>query len=175
MQAALRDLQRVMTAMPPSAPPFAVLRVGLDHFRGLNERLGTAAGDALLTMVMQRLQSGIREHEAVIRLPGDEFAVVLHSVSSVLRAGRAADRLHALAQEPYLFGGERVELCCCMGLALSPMDGCEAEHLLYRAGIALQHAKAAGSGVVQFFEPAMALSRKPMLSALTGSLLKGAA
>ncbi len=164
-----------MDAISAQAMPFAVLRIGLDNCHNLQERFGPFAGEALQRMMVVRLQSGIREQEAVLRLPADEFAVVLQAVTSVVRAGRAADRLHALIQEPYPLGGDTVQLCCSMGLALAPMDGYDAETLLHRAGVALQYAKAAGSGVVQFFEPAMALSRKPMVHALSGALISGAA
>jgi diguanylate cyclase (GGDEF)-like protein len=160
MRTATERLEAAIAALPPGGAPFAVLRIGMDGFRVVNETLGHAIGDDVLELAEQRLQAAVREHEIVVRLPGDEFAVLLHSVESVLRAGAAADRLNDLVQRVYLVQGEVVNVTACLGIALAPEDGTRAELLLQRAGAALQCAKASGIGMVQFFEPAMEENRK---------------
>ena len=149
-----------IAALPSGKSPFAVLRIGMDDFRLVNDTFGIAIGDEVLDLAGKRLQAAVREQEFVVRLPGDEFAVLLHPMDSVIRAGAAADRLSDLLQRVYLVEGEVVNVTACLGVALAPEDGTDAEVLLQRAGAALQCAKAAGTGMVQFFEPAMEENRK---------------
>ncbi len=160
MKTAVERLEMAIAALPVSASPFAVLRIGMDDFRLVNETHGHAIGDEVLELAERRLQAAVRENEVVVRLPGDEIAVLLHSVESVMRAGAAADRLNDLLQRVYLVQGEVVNVTACIGVSLAPEDGIHAELLLQRAGAALQCAKAAGIGMVQFFEPAMEEDRK---------------
>ena len=160
MRTAVERLEMAIAALPNSCSTFAVLRIGMDDFRLVNETHGHAIGDEVLQLAERRLQAAVREHEIVVRLPGDEFAVLLHSVESVMRAGSAADRLNDLLQRVYLVQGEVVNVSACVGVSLAPEDGVRAEPLLQRAGNALQCAKAAGIGLVQFFEPAMEEDRK---------------
>lgn len=160
MRTATERLQRAIAALPQDGAPFAVLRIGMDRFRVINATFGHTIGDEVLDLAENRLQASIREHEIVVRLPSDEFAVLLHSVESVIRAGSVADRLNELLQRVYLVDGEVVNVTACMGVALAPDDGVHAELLLQRAGAAMQCAKAAGMGMVQFFEPAMEEERK---------------
>jgi diguanylate cyclase (GGDEF)-like protein len=160
VRTATQRLEAAIGALPPGGAPFAVLRIGMDDFRVVNETMGHAIGDEVLELAEKRLQAAVREHEVVVRLPGDEFAVLLHSVESIVRAGTAADRLNDLLQRVYLVQGEVVNVTACLGIALAPEDGTGAEILLQRAGAALQCAKSAGLGMVQFFEPAMEENRK---------------
>ena len=160
MRSATERLEMAIAALPQKGEPFAVLRIGMDQFRAINDTFGHAIGDEVLASAEQRLQAAVREHEIVVRLPGDEFAVLLHTMDSVLRAGAAADRLNDLLQRVYLVQGEVVHLTACFGVALAPEDGDHAEMLLQRAGAALHCAKMAGSGTVQFFEPAMEQNRR---------------
>lgn len=160
VRSAVECLATAMAALPQNPPRFAMLQFGFDDFRRVNEALGRDAGDSILELAEQRLATSVREYEAVVRLPGDEFAVLLHSVGTVIRAGRAADRLNAIVQQPYYVGDVAVTLTASVGMALSPEDGDDAELLLRRAGRALRCAKDVGSGTVQFFEPAMEISRR---------------
>ena len=160
MRTATDRLEMAIAALPRGGGSFAILRIGMDDFRVVNETMGVAVGDEVLELAAKRLSSAVREQEIVVRLPGDEFAVLLHSVESVIRAGAAADRLNDLLQRVYLVQGEVVNITACIGVALAPEDGTHAELLLARAGAAMLCAKAAGTGMVQFFEPAMEKNRK---------------
>lgn len=163
VRSAVECLEAAMVVLPQSHPRFAVLQFGFDGFRQVNETFGRGIGDAVLREAEHRLSGSVREFELVVRLPGDEFAVLLHSVGSVLRAGRATDRLNAILQVPYSIQDVTVTLTASVGMALSPEDGTDAEGLLRRAGRALRCAKDVGSGTLQFFEPAMEARRKRVI------------
>lgn len=160
MEHGAEQLAQAMAGLPPDIAPSVVLHLGLDNLQSLTGTYGQAAADTLRTLANQRLLQSVREHEAVVQLANDEFAVLLHSVTSVLRAGRAADRLHRLLEQSVtLPDGTTLHVSACVGVALCPEDGCDARSLLHRASIALRHARAAGAGLIQFYEPAMESSR----------------
>ncbi len=70
----------------------AALYVDIDGFKMVNDTYGHAAGDRVLTVVGQRLQRGMREHDTVGRLGGDEFVVLLESSAQEVLAGRRSQR-----------------------------------------------------------------------------------
>ena len=81
----------------------AVCWVDLDGFKELNDQFGHEAGDVVLRVVAQRLQAGVRNHDLVARMGGDEFALLL----TALRAPNG--RIFALAQGPLSIGGHRYD------------------------------------------------------------------
>jgi len=122
----------------------AVLFVDMDGLKRINDRLGHAAGDAAIRMVAEGLRSAVRAHDAVGRVGGDEFAVLMSrmghekGLASAARIGRAIGRL-TLVHE-----GEAVPLSVSIGLA--PFTGGEVpEALLDRADDAMYRAKRGAS------------------------------
>lgn len=121
-----------------------VLFVDMDGLKRINDRLGHAAGDAAIRMVAEGLRNAVRAHDAVGRIGGDEFAVVMSRIghdrglASAARIGRAIGRL-TLVHE-----GEAVPLSVSVGLA--PFTGAEpAESLLDRADGAMYREKRAAA------------------------------
>ncbi len=62
--------------------PFTVISLDCDNFKAVNDRLGHAAGDALLGSVARTLASSVRKTDVVARVGGDEFVVLLSETGS---------------------------------------------------------------------------------------------
>ncbi|MDO9003050.1 MAG: GGDEF domain-containing protein [Aquabacterium sp.] len=128
--------------------PFTVLMVDIDHFKRINDRLGHAAGDAVLCAVSQALQAQAREVDRVARFGGEEFCVLLpHTLHE--GALLAAERLrHAISQINIPWADETITVTISTGLATAN-DSLEAlASLLRRADDALYQAKAEGRNKV---------------------------
>ncbi|MFO1425998.1 MAG: GGDEF domain-containing protein [Steroidobacteraceae bacterium] len=80
----------------------ALLYVDLDHFKKVNDTVGHAAGDQLLTIVAQRLRSCVKDGDTVARLGGDEFTVVLRNVLDPESASMVAERIIEAVKMPVI-------------------------------------------------------------------------
>jgi diguanylate cyclase (GGDEF)-like protein/PAS domain S-box-containing protein len=138
-----------------STEKVAVLVLGLDNFKAINDTLGHAVGDKLLHGVAKRLRSSLREEDKLARLNSDEFAVVQSGLARPDEAGMLARRLLDAIADPYLIDGNSVVIGASIGIAMAPGDGEDAERLLKSADMALSRAKADARGTFSFFESAM--------------------
>jgi diguanylate cyclase (GGDEF)-like protein/PAS domain S-box-containing protein len=138
-----------------SAEKVAVLVVGLDNFKAVNDALGHGIGDKLLRGVAKRLRSTLREEDTLARLNSDEFAIVQSGLARPEDAVFLAKRLLQAIGEPYLLDGHSVVIGASMGIAMAPGDGDESEKLLKNADMALSRAKNDSRGTFSFFEAGM--------------------
>ena len=118
-----------------------LLIVDLDHFKEINDTLGHAAGDVLLTQVAHRIEAAVPQADAVCRLGGDEFAVLLGGFVRAEEADALAGRLLRVLAEPVSFDGLRLSIEGSVGVACYPEDASSFEELLKRADVALYQAK----------------------------------
>lgn len=132
--------------------PLALILVGLDHFRLVNETWGHSHGDRVLAQFGRHLADGLGEGWTVARVGGDEFAVVVedaaepHQLPGVLEKIRQA--LLSPLEGP---GGSRQVVGGSMGVALFPDDAGDAGELLKAADAALEQAKLRQRGGVRFY------------------------
>ena len=138
-----------------SAEKVAVLVLGLDNFKAVNDTLGHGIGDKLLRGVAKRLRSTLREEDVLARLNSDEFAVVQSGVTRPEDAVLLARRLLEAIGDPYLLDGHSVVIGASIGIAMSPGDGDESDRLLKNADMALSRAKNEFRGTFSFFEAEM--------------------
>ena len=137
------------------AEKVAVLVLGLDNFKAVNDTLGHGIGDKLLRGVAKRLRSTLREEDILARLNSDEFAIVQCGVARPEDAVLLARRLLEAIGDPYLLDGHSVVIGASIGIAVSPGDGDESEKLLKNADMALSRAKNDFRGTFSFFEAEM--------------------
>ncbi|QIG99576.2 EAL domain-containing protein [Bradyrhizobium sp. 6(2017)] len=135
-----------------STDKVAVLILGLDNFKAVNETLGHGIGDKLLRGVAKRLRSTLREEDALARLNSDEFTIVEGGVMRPEDAVLLARRILDAIGEPYLLEGHSVVIGASIGIAMSPGDGEDSEKLLKSADMALSRAKSEFRGTFSFFE-----------------------
>ncbi|WP_245330662.1 EAL domain-containing protein [Bradyrhizobium sp. AS23.2] len=133
----------------------ALLMLGLDNFKAVNDTLGHAVGDKLLRGVAKRLRSTLREEDALARLNSDEFAIVQNGLTRPEDAVLLANRLLTAIADPYLLDGNSVVIGASIGIAMAPGDGDDSEKLLKSADMALSRAKADARGTFAFFEAAL--------------------
>jgi diguanylate cyclase (GGDEF)-like protein len=127
-------------------PFLAVLFVDLDNFKGVNDTLGHARGDRLLTLVAERLLTAVREVDTVARLGGDEFAVLLEDLTAEDAALVVAERAISLIAAPFDLAGETVTVGASIGVAVRSGDSTGPETLIAEADAAMYEAKGLGKG-----------------------------
>lgn len=129
----------------------AVLFVDLDRFKAVNDSLGHARGDRLLSLVAERLLAVVRPAETVARLGGDEFALLLEDVASGDEALAVGERVVGAFVAPFQLAGEPVKASVSVGVAFRSAAGATVAELVQEADAAMYEAKRTGKArVVQF-------------------------
>jgi diguanylate cyclase (GGDEF)-like protein len=142
-------LDRVTAAVAgaETGPPTVVCLVDLDGFKGVNDRDGHAAGDAVLKAVTSARSGVVRETDTVARLGGDEFAV-LAEVSDAAAGEILAERVRRAVAA----AGHDSGVTASVGAAVV-LPGDAVEELLHRADSAMYRAKTAGGNRVTTLVP----------------------
>jgi len=154
----------------------ALLYLDLDRFKSVNDTLGHTAGDGLLRQVAERLRASAREGDLIARLGGDEFAVLQTGTAQPAGSTALAKRLIEALSQPFDLDGHQAHIGTSVGVAVAPFDGDHAEALIKSADLALYRAKAAGRGVLRYFEPEMDARmqlRRQLESDLRGAIVRG--
>ena len=132
---------------PEAGSPGSKLTVfclDLDGFKGVNDRFGHAAGDAVLVAVADRLRASVRDADFVCRIGGDEFVILLPNITDG-EAVAVARRIISRVSEPFEFA-PTARVGASIGLASAPRDGMTADELLSAADRAMYEAKRRGKG-----------------------------
>jgi diguanylate cyclase (GGDEF)-like protein/PAS domain S-box-containing protein len=132
-----------------------LLALDLDDFKGVNDAMGHAAGDALLWSVAQRLGSCVRPQDLAARLGGDEFAVLLKPPSTAQDGRVLAAKVLETLSEPVEIDGRPLRVAASVGIAEFEGDAIDLEELLVHADLALYEAKAAGRGRYAVYVPTL--------------------
>ena len=152
---------------------FAVLALNLERFHLINDSYSHAAGDHLLCQVADYLGRSLRGGDILARLSADQFAILLHGLSSNDEALETATHLLDLPAFTVLNSQQTLHIRCRIGLATSD-DGNDAETLLRDADNALQSARRNASSPIQVFQASMydnVLNRLTLESELRDALM----
>jgi diguanylate cyclase (GGDEF)-like protein len=142
----------------------ALLYIDLDGFKPVNDRLGHAVGDLLLTQVAKRLRSRVRQADTLARLGGDEFTIVLTTMHTAKEAEMVAASLLESLSEVFIVAGHEIVLGASIGISLFPQDGADPVALLQQADSAMYAAKSNGKNRVERFTPELGSSLRDRLS-----------
>lgn len=128
----------------------ALLFIDLDGFKAVNDGFGHEAGDLVLMTVAQRLRSAIRAEDTAARIGGDEFVVVLNSISNEDDAAALAGLLIQRVNEAIDYHGTPLVVGASIGIAVFPEHGGDAQTLRRRADQAMYSVKRAGKNHFAF-------------------------
>jgi len=120
--------------------PFGVMMMDLDLFKRINDQYGHSAGDAVLKMVSQTLQSALRKNDFVGRWGGEEFIAILRGVNKAeLKA--IAEKIRAVTAKSELpHGDETLSVTISIGATMICTGDC-ASDIVQRADAALYRSK----------------------------------
>lgn len=137
----LDRFEQALTRATRRSSRVGLIYVDIDGFKDVNDRLGHAAGDALLAAVAERLTHAVRAEDTVARLGGDEFAVVLAEIADRDDAGAVGEKLGAALATPFDIDGTVVRVRASIGRAVHPDDGDDADALMRSADAAMYREK----------------------------------
>ncbi len=141
----LSDRIRMVVAQARrSGESFAVVCVGLDDFKKVNDGLGHPVGDAVLKMAAARLRKTLRDSDTLARVGGDEFIAVLPGTFSEAQIKLVTGRLLATAQSAFEVDCHTIYLGASIGVALFPEHAEDEVRLIALADAAMVRAKQAG-------------------------------
>lgn len=133
----------------------AVMYLDLDRFKRINDSLGHDAGDALLKMTAERLESCVRETDVVSRRSGDEFTVLLEGLAGPELSGVVASKLLNAISEPFKLQKAEVFTSASIGISTFPETGRTPSELISHADAALYLAKNNGRSTYRFYTQAL--------------------
>ena len=152
-------VERLGSGSPSSRPRggdwFAALYLDLDRFKVVNDSLGHMVGDELLTAVSRRLESCLRQEDALARLGGDEFAILLNSIGDPQQANAIAFRIQKALSDPFSIGGREVFTSASIGIAFGLGHYDNPDEIMRDADAAMYHAKSRGKARHELFDADM--------------------
>ena len=125
----------------------AVVFCDVDGFKGVNDALGHIAGDAVLRAVAERIRVSVRGGDAVARIGGDEFLIVLPGVHDLDEPRRIAEKVRESVATPLLLSGRQYEMSISVGVTLMRSTD-TIEELIARADEAMYASKRNGRNKV---------------------------
>jgi diguanylate cyclase (GGDEF)-like protein len=148
-------LKAAVARAEASAAYVGVLFVDLDNFKNINDSLGHAFGDRMLSAIAARLLATTNAAGFAARLGGDEFTVVYDEVKNVEAVNSLGQDLVRAFQAPIEVDGRHLMISISVGASMYPEHGSDAEALLRAADAALFRAKALGRSQLVVFSPAL--------------------
>jgi len=148
-------LKAAVARAEASATYVGVFFVDLDNFKNINDSLGHAFGDRMLSAIAARLLATTNAAGFAARLGGDEFTVVYDAVKNVEAVNSLGEDLVRAFQAPIEVDGRHLMISISVGASMYPEHGSDAEALLRAADAALFRAKALGRSQLVVFSPAL--------------------
>ncbi len=149
-----QELDLALARARRSGGAAALMFVDLDEFKEVNDRLGHAAGDRLLSAVAARLRGVLRATDVLARQGGDEFLVLVADLGdeAALAAESVGAKLLEALREPFVVADTELRTGASIGVSLYPTDAADTEALMRHADAAMYRAKAAGGGRLSFHQ-----------------------
>jgi diguanylate cyclase (GGDEF)-like protein/PAS domain S-box-containing protein len=150
--------------------------IDLDQLSRVNDAFGHAAGDAMLRRISSRLRRGLHDGDALGRLGGDQFGILIAQGGNSPTAEVVVRKLLDSVGRPMMIEGSNVVTTACAGICQLGEDGGDVITLLRNADAALHRAKTSGQNIFRFFSADMNVlmaERLRLESDLRGALARG--
>jgi diguanylate cyclase (GGDEF)-like protein/PAS domain S-box-containing protein len=134
-----------------------LLFLDLDRFKGVNDALGHEAGDQLLKTVAERLKFAVRKADAVARIGGDEFSILLSGIAGPEDITEIVRKILAALRERCVIAGREFHITTSIGISIYPDDSNDINTLFRYADVALYRAKDLGRNTFSFYNPEIAV------------------
>jgi len=145
------QLSKILIESGRSQRRVAVLCVGLDDFKGINEQFGYQTGDQLLQALTDRLRAHSGSLGALARLGGDQFALVQAHIEQPYEAAELAQGILDDLETTFSVDQQNIRLRATIGITLYPEDGDTSEQLLQKAEQTMTLAKSRSRNRYQFY------------------------
>ncbi|MDF2595603.1 MAG: sensor- diguanylate cyclase/phosphodiesterase, partial [Clostridia bacterium] len=136
------DLSRQLKDFPDRHK--ALLFIDLDNFKFINDTLGHAIGDELISNIGHRLKNLLITDHIISRLGGDEFIICLYQYNALDEVTSASKKIIQCLDQPFKIRNSILHITMSIGIALYPEHGTTSDELLKNADIAMYKAKARG-------------------------------
>lgn len=134
---------------------FGLIYLDLDNFKTINDTLGHDFGDLLLKDVANLLKIHIDPQDIVVRLSGDEYAILIPKLISLEKLRKIADKIKRDFQNTFIIYNHEIYITVSIGIAIYPTDGEDGQTLLKNAESAMYCAKETGKNNYKFYVPEM--------------------
>lgn len=143
-------LEQAVLAAERENTKVALLFIDLDKFKTINDSLGHVVGDGLLKAVAVRLRACLRDTDTLSRQGGDEFLIVLNSVSDAESVTVVVEKILVRMAEPFEVERQELSTSLSIGIAVYPEDGKDFDTLLKQSDTAMYRAKDSGRNTYRF-------------------------
>jgi diguanylate cyclase (GGDEF)-like protein len=154
-RALLARLDALSGTVPRAPHGIAIVFIDLDGFKIVNDGHGHQFGDALINRVAELLGALCPDDGLLVRMGGDEFAVLLHCANATLHATRFADRALDQIARPLTVQSRKVQIGASIGIAADTSGEISPYELLRRADTAMYYVKERGKGGSQHYVPSL--------------------
>lgn len=148
-------LDQALERAPRSGRRLALVMIGLNRFKQINETLGHQTGDVVLRTVADRLGMSLRGHDTVARLRGDTFCCLLTDLAQDHDAHLVISRLLESFSTSFEVDGHELFITAKVGISVYPVDGTDPEDLAQKAETAMNRSKELADNSYQFYTPEM--------------------
>lgn len=150
-----RAFQQDLTKVLKTRGSSAIIFIDINRFKQINDLYGHAIGDDVLIQIAQSLKANVRASDAISRLAGDEFTIVLPNIeSNQLQIFLTKLSTKLSGKIPIPTENRSIEYSVSIGAALIPEHGTTEQELVVHADMAMYQAKKKGANHWQIFDPA---------------------
>ncbi|MES9814210.1 MAG: bacteriohemerythrin [Candidatus Thiodiazotropha sp.] len=152
---------------------FGLFFIDLDHFKEVNDTLSHEIGDRLLIDATRRMQNCIRESDAIARIGGDGFAMIISEMGYTSRLDSIAQKIIDELSKTFKVDVNQIYISASIGITIYPDDGEDASTLLKNADQAMYRAKKSGRSRFSYFTAEMqaaSIKRQLLLGDLRNAL-----